>query len=164
MNFNCQMMIEACRTISRYNIVAVPRLVENHAKAILAERLRVNSAGIVDVIIWGNVNSTVFVDVGKARVHGYDGAIWGPPSFSLPVTQTVHDEKWIQTEFLQMLRGRLRQVEGALAHRAARSQAAALITLLNHWWNGSNSRQIFSLGVYSDGRWTCYSVLLNMLT
>lgn len=150
-NFNAQMMVETVENISRKNIVAVPRLVENHAKSIMAERLKVNSAGVVDVIIWGNVNSTLYVDVSKARVHGYDGAIWGPPFFSLPATDMVHDEKWVQSEFLEQLSSRLEKVETALSHKAAKSQAASLVTLLNHWCCGTTSDQIFSLGVYSDG-------------
>ena len=38
----------------------------------------------------------------RSRVHEYDGAVWGPPWFSLPVPEMVADEKWLQVVFLSI--------------------------------------------------------------
>ena len=95
-NFNAFMMTENCGNIPKQNIVAASRLVENRAKAVLADRLRVNSSCMVDVIVWGNPNGQHYIDVSRSRVHQYDGAIWGPPSFSLPATDMIADAKWLQ--------------------------------------------------------------------
>ncbi len=150
-NFNAYILIQHAPGISRQNIVAVPRLLENQAKAVLSERLQVNSAGVVDVVVWGNPAGKYFLDVSHARVHEYDGAIWGPPSFSLPVTEMVHDDKWLQTTFLENVANRKESEEGLLNHRASMAHAAAAVSLVNHWWNGSPEGQIFSLGVASEG-------------
>ena len=95
-NFNVYMMLKNTQKIAPENIVAQPRLVENHAKAVLAEKLNVNSSGIVDLIVWGNPNGTNFVSVLQARVHGYNGAIWGPDWFSLSAPGMVFDDKWLE--------------------------------------------------------------------
>ena len=95
-NFNALMMSQVCGAIPKQNIVTMSRVIERRAKAVLAERLKVNSASVVDVIVWGNPNGQHFIDVNRSRVHQYDGAIWGPPWFSLPVTEMVADEKWLQ--------------------------------------------------------------------
>lgn len=150
-NFNASMMIKNAPDIPRQNIVASSRMVENHAKALIAERLKVNSAGVVDIVIWGNANGSHFVDVTEGRVHGYDGAIWGPPSYSVPVGEMVHDDKWLEGEYLEALEKRREMVEGALQHPKSMSHAASAASLLAHWWGGAPDGQIFSLGVYSEG-------------
>lgn len=149
-NFNVHMMCKHTN-INKQNVVAVSRMVENRAKAILAERLKVNSAGVVDIVVWGNAGGMTYVDVGRARVHGYDGAIWGPPSFSVSTKEMVADDKWLQGEFLELLGKRRETVETSLRHPATFSHAASAVTLLNHWWNGSPKGQMFSLGVCSEG-------------
>ena len=150
-NFNASMMIENAPLLHRQNIVALSRTIENSAKAILANRLKVNSAGIVDVIVWGNVNGTTFLDIRNSKVHGYDGAIYGPPSFSVSVSEMVHDAKWLDTEFLDLVKKRGGALATAMKHTPSISQAAACNTLLSHWINGSPNGQVFSLAVCSDG-------------
>ncbi|CAH1774249.1 unnamed protein product, partial [Owenia fusiformis] len=150
-NFNAYMMIQYMPNIPRQNVVALPRLVENHAKAILAERLEVNSNGVVNVTIWGDSNGTYYCDLTKTRIHGYDGAIWGPPSFSVDCAEMVHDDKWLEKEFVELLKTRQENVETMLQHGGHFSQAAAIVSAMTQWWNGSPPGQTFSLGVYSEG-------------
>lgn len=102
-NFNAYMMQENSLKHLKENIVAMSRMVENRAKAVIAEKLKVNSADVVDVIVWGNPNGHHYLDVNKARVHRYDGAIWGPPSFSLSATEMVADDKWLQVKTFYLL-------------------------------------------------------------
>ena len=47
--------------------MALSRGVEHRAKAVIAQRLNVNTAGIVDLIVWGNVNGKHFIDNSKVR-------------------------------------------------------------------------------------------------
>lgn len=65
-------------------------------RAVLAKRLKINSFGVKDTIIWGDCSydgaERTFADVSIARCHGYDGAVWGPEWFSRPVVEMVHDE------------------------------------------------------------------------
>ena len=155
LNLNTYVLIQNAPSIPKENIVALSRVLENQAKAIIATRLNVNSAGVVDVVIWGNTSGTYIADVSKARVHGYEGAIMGPDSYSVPVREMVHDDKWLATEFVESLRKRREAIEAPLGHPAGVSHAAAMVTMLNHWWSGSPEGQIFSLCVTSDG--ACFS-------
>jgi hypothetical protein len=41
------------------------RNVESRAKAVIAERLNVNTAGVVDLIVWGNTNGIHYIDTSK---------------------------------------------------------------------------------------------------
>ena len=43
------------------------RAVENRAKAVIGQRLNVNTAGVVDLIIWGSANGQHFIDNTKVR-------------------------------------------------------------------------------------------------
>ncbi len=151
-NLNASAIIQNAPNISPQNVVALARMVENQTKAVLSDRLKVNSAGVVDVIVWGNINGTNYVDTSKSRVHGYDGAIWGPPSFSLSAIEMVHDNKWLTTEFEELLANRKKEIRSAQNGVSSASQAAAVVTMMNHWWNGSPQGQIFSLGVSSQGK------------
>lgn len=46
---------------------------------------------ITDVIVWGNISGSFYIDLQRAKVFNYDGAIRGPPFFSQPVLQIFHD-------------------------------------------------------------------------
>ena len=150
-NFNAWTVIHNAPDIHRSNIAALSRLVENTAKGILSQRLKVNSAGLADIVVWGNINGMNYIDVQQGQVFGYDGAIYGPPTFSRSVTEMVHDNKWLSTEFLETLSQRRSSLEPMLKHPASGSMGAAVTSLLNHWSNGSPEGQMFSLGVYSEG-------------
>ena len=163
-NFNAHMMIENMSNVPRQNVVALSRVPENHSKAVLAQKLSVNSASIVDVIVWGSTNGSHFIDISKARVHNFDGAVWGPPFFSLPVTEMIHDKAWLKNDFLNLVEKRQSSVEEALSHRAAMSHASALISLIRHWTTGAPSGQTFSLGVCSNGKFNLIISTLNPFT
>lgn len=64
-NFNVYMMLKHMPNISKKNIVAISRIVENRAKAVMADKLNVNSADVVDLIVWGNPSRSHFIDVSK---------------------------------------------------------------------------------------------------
>ena len=53
----------------------------------------------------------------RARVHKFEGAVVGPDWFSLPVPEMVHDDKWLDGEFLELLSGRKELVESTLTHK-----------------------------------------------
>lgn len=74
--------------INKRNIIAMPRLAENQAKAILSRRVKVNSNDIVDLVMWGDQEKH-HCDISHARVHNHDGPIWGPPTYSRLATLLV---------------------------------------------------------------------------
>lgn len=151
-NMNVYMMIKNAPNIPRQNFVGHVRLLENHVKGIIAEKLKVNSAGVVDLIVWGNASGEHYIDINRCRVHGYDGAIWGPPSFSLPAPEMIWDKNWLEKEFPELIKQREQKIEELLTHCSSMSQADAVATMLGHWWNGTPTGQMFSLAVCSEGK------------
>lgn len=87
-NTSLYMVQEAVQNIDKCNVIAMPRLIENQAKAVLARKVKVKTSDVVDVVIWGD-NESYFCDVKQARVHNHDGPIWGPPSYSRLATILV---------------------------------------------------------------------------
>ncbi|OWF42631.1 putative malate dehydrogenase 1B [Mizuhopecten yessoensis] len=150
-NFNVFMMLQNAPNIPRQNFAGLSRMLENHTKAVIADKLKVNSSGVVNVVIWGNVSGEYYIDLETSRVHGYEGAIWGPPSFSLPTKEMIWDKQWLAKEFPELVKARKAMVEEALNHGAYMSKGAAIATMLGHWWTGSPSGEIFSLAVCSEG-------------
>lgn len=65
---NYRVMFSWTAQIPRQNFVASSRLVENQAKSVLAERLKTNTAGVVDLIVWGNINGNHFIDASKVNL------------------------------------------------------------------------------------------------
>ncbi|RUS77226.1 hypothetical protein EGW08_015018, partial [Elysia chlorotica] len=152
LNFNAMAVQKSAPNLARQNIVVVSSVVENHAKAVIGERLSVNPAGVVNLLVWGNINSRHFFDVNQCRIHGYDGAVWGPYWHSVDAREMVHDNKWIARDFPGLVAARKERVSEAIGRSTGLSTANAVTTTLQHWCQGSPPGQIFSLGVYSE-RW-----------
>jgi len=152
-NFIVSMMIENAPLIRRQNIVGCAQLVECQAKGVLAETLTLNSAGVVDVTVWGSVNGSIYVDTTRAKLHGFDGAVWGPNWFAVSANETTRNDKWLETEYQELVRTRTAATRTQTGHSLpAIASASALATTLKYWWNGSPAGQTFSLAVLSEGR------------
>lgn len=44
-----------------------------------------------NVIVWGNISGSFYIDLQKAKVFNYDGAVKGPALFSLPAQNIIPD-------------------------------------------------------------------------
>lgn len=145
--FNTYIASKSAPSIPKVNFCALARGEENRAKGLLAKKLEVNSAGIKDVVIWGDPGFNQIPDATRSRVDGYDGAIWGPhvPGFTRSVPEMVHDNKWLGGEFIQSLTTNDESVKSAML------MSAAVLTQLRDWWNGTTTSDIWSLGVISEG-------------
>ncbi|XP_074652629.1 putative malate dehydrogenase 1B isoform X2 [Tubulanus polymorphus] len=150
-NFIVDIISRTATNVKSCDIVGLSRLFENRAKAVLAQRLNVNSASVADVIIWGNVNGNKYVDINNSRVHHYDGAVWGPPFYSVPVLEKIYDRKWLESEFMETVNQREENLKTALRHHSATSHGSAISTLLSHWFQGCSRGEIYSLVVKSEG-------------
>lgn len=150
-NLGAYLIKHEAKNILRQNIIVPSRLPENRAKSAIARRIHVNSSGVVDIIVWGNSGGTTHLDLSKGRVHGCEGAIWGPPSFSRPIKDMVHDDKWLHTEYLQTLKTHKEMLEGVLGHSAAVSEAHSVVATVTDWFSGDNNVDMYSMGVISDG-------------
>ncbi|NWR44278.1 MDHC3 dehydrogenase, partial [Regulus satrapa] len=127
------------------NIIAIATSWESAAKAMLARKLSTSTAGVKDVIVWGNITGSNYVDLSHAKLYGYDCAIWGPPNFQRPLLNMIYDREWIRREFPPALSSRVSRAPGVLP-------AHALATVLQYWYHGSPPQEIISVGVLSEGQ------------
>lgn len=100
-NFVADAMLKCSMTLGADQIVAVSQLVENRAKGVIANRLKINSLGVENIVVWGSVNGYHAIDTTRARLYDYDGAIWGARPFSVSLEEMVHDDEWLNNEFTQ---------------------------------------------------------------
>ncbi|KAK0067610.1 malate dehydrogenase 1B [Biomphalaria pfeifferi] len=150
-NFNATILARSAQKIARQNVVAVASVVENQAKSVIGEKLNVNPAGVVNLLVWGNINAKRHLDVSKCQVHGYDGAITGPSWYSVNAIEMLHDNKWLSSEFPALVSARHLKVSRIMGRSTSLSTANSISTLLKLWFRGSPHGQIFSLAVYSEG-------------
>ena len=102
--------------------------------------------------VWGNINGSFYVDMTRAKLHGFDGAVWGPNWFSVSAHETTRNDKWLEGEYQETVKARHAATMALTGHsQATIAAAAALTTTLKYWWNGSPAEQTFSLAVQSEG-------------
>lgn len=155
LNLNLRVLIEGLRRerslIHPRNVVGVPRLLENIAGRLLAEKLNVNPAQIVDLLLWGNVGGKSFLDVRFARIFRYPGAIYGPSSFAQPLGDVFWQKRFIAKELNSSIEARPKDFRAKLEKHPASAQAAAVARTLTDWHNGLRSARFSSLVVQADG-------------
>ncbi|KAM7365317.1 hypothetical protein PAMP_016259 [Pampus punctatissimus] len=150
-NLRCSLLLSNARSIDSRCFVTMATQLENEARAIIAKKLKVRTSDITDVTVWGNISGSFYVDVQKAKVFNYDGAIKGPPFFSQPVLQVLHDRKWLETEFQDIVRRQRAAVVSKSCHRAAMSAANGILTVLKAWNGTSSPDKVLSVGVLCSG-------------
>ncbi|KFQ25017.1 Putative malate dehydrogenase 1B, partial [Merops nubicus] len=147
-NLKAMMIITYGPSIKPENVVAIATPWESAAKATLARKLRVDAAGVKDVIVWGNISGCKYIDLSHAKLYGYNSAIWGPADFSHPLLSMIYDSEWIHSEFLS--------AECSLSSRVSRCvgmlPAHGIATVLRHWCHGSPPGEVVSLGVLTKGQ------------
>ncbi|XP_012781382.2 putative malate dehydrogenase 1B isoform X1 [Ochotona princeps] len=146
-NLKTFLLMKFAPNVSR-NIIAVALGVEGEAKAMLARKLKTTPSYIKDVIIWGNISGNNYVDLRKAKVYNYKGAICGPPGYSQPVLSLIFDSEWVKREFVETLKNL--SVTGK--HFGGILAAHSIATTLKYWYHGSPPGEIVSLGILSEGQ------------
>ncbi|XP_063284825.1 putative malate dehydrogenase 1B [Pelobates fuscus] len=131
-------------SINQHNIVALPTQLEFEAKALIAKKLNTQSAAVKDVIVWGNINGINHLDLRDAKIYQYDSSVWGPPTFSRPLLNMIYDRKWLKNNLVQEWHERRE-------HRSGMSAAHCIAKVLSWWHKDSDTGEIVSLGVMSEG-------------
>uniref|UniRef100_A0A452HM93 Putative malate dehydrogenase 1B n=1 Tax=Gopherus agassizii TaxID=38772 RepID=A0A452HM93_9SAUR len=147
-NLRALMIMTFAPSIDGQNIIAVAMFLENAAKAMLARKLNMNSAGVKDVIVWGNISGNSYVDLSKAKVYKYDSAIWGPPNFSRHLLDMIYDGSWVRSEFAFVLSS----LSSWGHHCLGMSPAHVIATVLRYWYQDSPPGEIVSMGILSEGQ------------
>uniref|UniRef100_A0A3Q3BAM6 Malate dehydrogenase 1B, NAD (soluble) n=1 Tax=Kryptolebias marmoratus TaxID=37003 RepID=A0A3Q3BAM6_KRYMA len=90
-NLRCLLLAENACSIHGGQFVATATQLEDEARAVIAKEMRVRPSDVTDVFVWGNISGAFFTDLQRAKVFNYRGAVTGPPSFSQPVLELLHD-------------------------------------------------------------------------
>ncbi|XP_078407670.1 putative malate dehydrogenase 1B [Cetorhinus maximus] len=151
LNLKTYLLKHNAYSIDHCNFIAVSTQLEGEAKAVLSKKLNINTHDIKNVILWGNLGRSVYIDLQRARVSQYESAIWGPPEFSRPLLEILHDKTWIEEEFLEEVHSHRRKIQAGLKHKLGISVAAAIHNVLHWWYFNSPPGEIVSLGVVSQG-------------
>ncbi|XP_051914739.1 putative malate dehydrogenase 1B isoform X3 [Hippocampus zosterae] len=174
-NLRCSLLLKACSLDSR-RFVAVATQLENEARAAIANKLRVRTSEVTDVIVWGDVGDSFYIDLQRANVFNYDGPIKGPPFFSHPVLEIIYDREWVEGDFQDIVRSQRAAVVSKTCRGADMSTANGILTLLKAWNGTLTPSQVFSVGVsctdhyelpgdvilsvpvtFTDGQWSVVS-------
>lgn len=125
--------------VPRERFTAMSRLDHNRAVAQLARRTRALVTEVTNMSIWGNHSSTLYPDLFHARVCGRIA------------TEVVHDQRWLQEEFIPTVANRGAQVIQARGASSAASAANAAIDHMRDWFHGTRDGDWVSMAVPSDG-------------
>ncbi|KAM4626190.1 putative malate dehydrogenase 1B [Discoglossus pictus] len=144
-NLKALVIMTSAPSIQQHNVVALSTQLEHEAKAMLCHKLSANIELIRDLIVWGNISGTTYLDLEHAKVYHYDSAVWGPPTFFRPLLSMIHDSKWMTTNLLSEW-NKMKQ------NRTGLSAALCIAKFLSWWYQDTCSGQIVSLGVISEGQ------------
>ncbi|XP_058468353.1 putative malate dehydrogenase 1B [Solea solea] len=151
-NARCSLLVDAARSISSDRFVAMATQLETEARAIISEKLSVKTSDVTDVIVWGNISGSFYVDLQRAQVFNFNGPIRGPPSFSQSLLKIFHHRKWLESDFQDLVRRRRDAVTSKTGHGAAAMSASdGILTLLKAWNGSCGPDRVFSLGVVCPG-------------
>ncbi|XP_010748532.3 putative malate dehydrogenase 1B isoform X2 [Larimichthys crocea] len=150
-NLRCSLLLDNARSIDSYRFISMATQLENEARAIVAKKLKVKTSDVTNVIVWGNISGSFYADLQKAKVFNYDGAIKGPAFFSQPVRKILHDRKWLETDFQDLVCHQRAAVASKSCRAAGMSVANGILTVLKAWNGICGPHEVFSMGVLCPG-------------
>ena len=129
---------------------APSELASYQAKAIIASRLNVNPSKIENVIICGRSSGEgAFADLSQTCVHGFASSITGPPWYSRPIKECIHDHDWLRDEFHSLLLKRSTG-EGYGPTGPIVAESVRLVQFLHCWVEGGTQEFLLSAVLYID--------------
>ncbi|XP_034533869.1 putative malate dehydrogenase 1B isoform X2 [Notolabrus celidotus] len=147
-NLRCSLLLENAHSIDSSSFLSIATRLENEARAVVAQKLKVRTA---DVIVWGNISGSFYVDLQRAKVFNYTGAIRGPAFFSQPVLKMVHERKWAETDLQDLVCRQRAAVASKTCRAAAMTDANGILSVLKAWSGSCGVDEVFSLGVLCPG-------------
>ncbi|EAS04535.1 cytoplasmic and cytosolic malate dehydrogenase family protein (macronuclear) [Tetrahymena thermophila SB210] len=145
-NTNCLIVQRYAPSIPKQNFTAMTRLDQNRADSILASKIGVHSRQIRNLIIWGNHSATQVPDASQGIIMNYP-----QPGMVTAARGAVSNDKWLTTEFVETVAKRGAAIIQMREKSSAASAASAACDHIHDWFIGTQSGQIVSMAVISDG-------------
>lgn len=130
-NTGAGLMALCTSSLSPTCFAAAPSLAESQAKAVLANRLHLNSSNIKQLAVWGKTHGMVLADPSPTRVAHYPGAIVGPDPFDLPLARCEFDGDWLENKFPTLMEARHNRLEGYKEEGPSLAEAVGLAKLVS---------------------------------
>jgi len=137
-NTNCLICATNAPSIPKKNFCALTRLDYNRARNQIAQKLKVKSSDVENIVIWGNHSKTQVPDVNNATICG-DSAV------------DKLDAKYLKDDFIPCVQQRGKAIIDARGQSSALSAANAAKDCLRDWVQGTPNGQTVAMAVYSDG-------------
>ena len=136
-------MVHYSNCMKRSQFCSSHYFIEQQVKSIIANKLNINPANVSGIAIWGST-----IDLSMCEITEYNGAIVGPPHFSLPLNNCLFDTKWMQEDFFQEFSLRCSK-SGYKDGKPSVAEARSLIHHIKDWNDGNE--EFHSVGIVSDG-------------
>ena len=140
-NTNCLIVMNNAIELPNDRFYAMTMLDENRARAQLAIKARVPVTEVKNMNIWGNHSSTQYPDFYNASIKGS------------PVIDVIHDEKWLQTEFVELIQKRGAEIIKARGSSSAASAANAIINSVHNLVFDTVGMETYSMCICSEGQY-----------
>lgn len=138
-NTNAYIAKSVAKNIPAKNFFAMTMLDQNRAVTQLALKAKVQTTEVKNLAIWGNHSATQYPDFFNATIQGN------------PLPQTITDEEWLKTAFIQTVQQRGAAVIKARGLSSAASAANAAIDTVKNLVSPTPRGEFFSVAVSSDG-------------
>lgn len=140
-NTNCLIAMNHAPRVPHDRFFAMTMLDENRARMQLAIKAGVPVTQVTNMTIWGNHSSTQYPDFYHAKING---------KF---VPEVIHDEKWLQNDFITTIQKRGAEVIKARGASSAASAANAAINGVYRLTHDTEAGNSFSVALCSRGEY-----------
>lgn len=138
-NTNALIALRSAPNIPPDRWMAMTRLDQNRATAVIAAKAGVPVTQVTRLGIWGNHSPTMFPDFEHAQVGGQ------------PALDAIPDRAWFEGDFLTTVQQRGKAIINARGKSSAASAANAVVNHLQSLREPTPEGDWFSGAVYSDG-------------
>lgn len=142
-NTNALIIAENTKRVKKGNITALTRLDHNRALAQVAAKLDSHPSRVRNVVIWGNHSSTQVPDVRACQLYDNSNS-WRDVGSSI-------DAEWLSDEFIPKVQLRGSEIISKRQLSSAASAAVAICDHVRNWINGTQTGEIVSMAVWSNG-------------
>ncbi|XP_067116856.1 putative malate dehydrogenase 1B [Osmerus mordax] len=151
-SLKCSLLLENAPSIDSSRFVVMATQLEYEARAHIAKKLNVKTADVSDVIVWGNISGISQVDLQRAKVFNYQGAICGPSHLPQPVLEMIYERKWLESEFENLVNLQRGTVASKTQRPTAISATNGIIAVLKALNGKTSTEEVLSLGILSTGQ------------
>ena len=140
-NTNSLIAMNNAKDVPNDRFYAMTMLDEKRARIQLAKKAGVDVTEVEHMAIWGNHSATQFPDFYHARISGK------------PVTDMIHDEAWLQGDFISTVQQRGAAIIKARGASSAASAANAIVSSVYNVVHDTENNECFSLAKCSQGEY-----------